>query len=315
MQAPAAAVASPTALFTVKTLSAQVLRVERPIGSSVGELKIALCTPPREGWWDPDAVKLICNGSVLKDEQSLEGVAEYLSVSADRFISALVKPDKRKSKIDVAKIDRLAAEGRALNPAATAMADSMMQTGMGADMLGPSAIAAAMQAVNTGACSMSAGASAAVAAADVDCHAKRTVEAVVSCASVSLKLTLGDRLLGKPLLAALIEPFLGAYNKKVVANGNATLTFDDLLCVDVDGVEVDAHELAGEVLQSDRVEVRLRTTGPAVSPPPSAPSSPPDARACEEANNAVAIRPDFQAQLSGGIAAPVTAPWPIRRSE
>lgn len=243
-------------VFTVKTLSLQVLRVELPTGSSVGQLKVALCTPPRDGWWDPDSVKLCCNGSTLKDEESLASVAEYLSDSADRFISALVKPDKKKPKIDAAKIDRLAAEARALNPAAAAMADTMQ--GMSADMLGPSALAAAMQAVSVGACSMSAGASAAVAAADVDFQAKRKVVAFVSCASVSMKLTLGDRLLGKSLLAALIEPFLSAYNKKV-GDQTAALTFDGVLCVEVDGVEVDVHELAGEVMQSDSVRVLLRT--------------------------------------------------------
>ena len=247
---------SPTQTFTVKTLSAQLLRVELPARSSVAQLKVALCTPPREGWWDPDAVKLFCDGSALKDEVSLEGVAKYLNDDFDnRFISAVVKPDKqqRKKRIDVEKIDKLAEEARAINPAAAAMADNMQ--GMGPEMLGPGALAAAMQAVSNGTCSLSAGASAAVAAADADIHAKRTVVAFVSCASVSLKLTLGDRLLGKPLLAALVEPFLGAYNKKVAG----ALTFDDLLCVEVDGVEVDAHELAGEVMRTDSVKVLLRT--------------------------------------------------------
>jgi hypothetical protein len=242
--------------FTVKTLSSQVLRVELPSSSAVSSLKLALCTPPRDGWWDPDAVRLCCNGSMLQDEESLEGVAKYLNKSDDRFISALVKPDKKQRKVDAAKIERLAAEARAVNPAAAAMADSMQ--GMSADMLGPSTLAAAMQAASVGACSMSAGASAAVAAADVDLHAKREVVAFVTCASVSLKLTLGDRLLGKPLRAALIEPFLGAYNKKVGDRGGG-LTFDDLLCVEVDGVEVDAHELAGEAMQSDTVAVLLKT--------------------------------------------------------
>ena len=70
--------------------------------------------------------------------------------------------------------------------------------------------------------------------------------------------TLGDRLLGKPLRAALIEPFLGAYNKKVGDRGGG-ITCDDLLCVEVDGIEVDAHELAGEAMQSDSVAVLLKT--------------------------------------------------------
>ena len=58
-------------------------------------------------------------------------------------------------------------------------------------------------------------------------------------------------------LAALIEPFLGAYNKKL-GDHEAKLTFDNLLCVEVDGVEVDAHELSGELMQSDTAKVVLR---------------------------------------------------------
>ena len=249
--------------FTVKTLTSEVLRVELAQSATAGELKVALCTPPRDGWWDTDRIKLCCNGRTLADGDSLIEVAQYLNANSERYIVAMVRAEKS-GKVDPAKIDRLFQEAKAANPSMAAMGEMFGGGGQGgpfgaggagADFFGPQAFAAAMQAVN-GSVQRSAGAE---ATANIDVFAKRTVVALVKCASVELKLTLGDRLLGKPLVKALIEPFLGAYNKKMGANGGSSLTVGELLSVEVDGDEVvDLQELAGVVLVNEAPKVRLR---------------------------------------------------------
>ena len=80
----------------------------------------------------------------------------------------------------------------------------------------------------------------------------------------TLKITLTPKFLAKPLLAALIKPFIGAVNKKL---GTAT-KLEDVERVSVDGTEVDLTTgVAGDVLPCElhHVEILLKPTAVDVS--------------------------------------------------
>ena len=79
------------------------------------------------------------------------------------------------------------------------------------------------------------------------------VVVVVQCLSVKLKLTLTDPLLQKSLRDAVVEPFLGAYNKRAAV----PLTAQELLRVEVNGVACDPSTRAGELLTADAPTVVL----------------------------------------------------------
>ena len=69
---------------------------------------------------------------------------------------------------------------------------------------------------------------------------------IVSCNAVKLKLTLTEKQLERSLLAAVVEPFLGAYNKRAPT----PLATDRLEGVAIDGVDVDPSRTASELLPS-----------------------------------------------------------------
>ena len=64
----------------------------------------------------------------------------------------------------------------------------------------------------------------------------RKVVCETKCAAVTLKITLTSKFLAKPLVDALLNPFLGAFNKK--NKDAAPLAAADLVGVQVDGVTV-----------------------------------------------------------------------------
>lgn len=76
---------------------------------------------------------------------------------------------------------------------------------------------------------------------------------------IALKITLTPKFLARPLNIALIEPFLGAVNKRASAPASP-LFLQDVDSVTVDGVSVDANEVAGTLLPRDahRVELTLK---------------------------------------------------------
>ena len=76
---------------------------------------------------------------------------------------------------------------------------------------------------------------------------------LVQCLSVKLKLTLTDSLLQKSLRDAVVEPFLGAYNKRAAV----PLSTQELLRVEVDGAVCDPSTMAGKLLTVDAPTVVL----------------------------------------------------------
>ena len=72
------------------------------------------------------------------------------------------------------------------------------------------------------------------------------MKVIVSCNTIKLKLTLTEKQLERSLLAAVVEPFLGAYNKRAPT----PLASDQLKGVTIDGVDVDASLSAAEQLGS-----------------------------------------------------------------
>ena len=64
----------------------------------------------------------------------------------------------------------------------------------------------------------------------------------VRCGDVELKLTLTSKLLARPLRDALVEPFLKVHNKRAAT----PLTWDDLGCIRVDGLPLDAIDVVAE---------------------------------------------------------------------
>ena len=75
----------------------------------------------------------------------------------------------------------------------------------------------------------------------------------MQCLSVKLKLTLTDSLLQKSLRDAVVEPFLGAYNKRAAV----PLSTQELLRVEVDGAVCDPSTMAGKLLTVDAPTVVL----------------------------------------------------------
>lgn len=69
------------------------------------------------------------------------------------------------------------------------------------------------------------------------CQTVRKPVAVVTCGTTKLKLTITQKFLDRPFVAAVIEPFLGAYNKK--RPDETPLTFADLAGVRIDEKAVD----------------------------------------------------------------------------
>ena len=142
---------------------------------------------------------------------------------------------------------------------------------------------------------------------EVSCHRRHMPEPPTHTAvcqttlagqGTTLKITLTPKFLAKPLLAALIKPFIGAVNKKL---GTAT-KLEDVERVSVDGTEVDLTTgVAGDVLSRElhHVEILLKPTavdvsdssesGPAASAKsagssPGSSSSDPVERVCAAAN-------------------------------
>ena len=80
----------------------------------------------------------------------------------------------------------------------------------------------------------------------------------VRCLSITLRYTLSERLLQKSLMAAVVAPFLKAYNAKV----DDDLTLEDLVSISIDGRELttsQVHELlALDALPNDsnRLEIQ-----------------------------------------------------------
>ena len=84
----------------------------------------------------------------------------------------------------------------------------------------------------------------------------------VGCGGVTLKLTLSPKLLAKPFDVALVNPFLGAFNKKT----GGSLTAAELTAVEVDGRRVtNLNVLAGELLPSDAHTVTLHPPSPSTT--------------------------------------------------
>ena len=99
----------------------------------------------------------------------------------------------------------------------------------------------------------------------------RKVIAVVKCTTIELKLTLTAKVLAKPLEAAAITPFLGAYNKK--KPDEPPVTASALVCVTVDGVLVpDIQAIADGIIKGDSCKIELFPPGSAA---PAAPAPPP----------------------------------------
>ena len=91
----------------------------------------------------------------------------------------------------------------------------------------------------------------------------RQSQATVKCGKVALRLTLNEKLLGKPFAAAVLEPFLAAYVKKT----SIGLKADDLTSVTVDGAPVTWHAsaLAGDLLPGASHKVVLKPSEPSAS--------------------------------------------------
>jgi len=80
------------------------------------------------------------------------------------------------------------------------------------------------------------------------------VATLVKCNDISLKITLTDKHVTKSLVECLINPFLGAYNKKV----STPVTWEDVKCVQVDGFTLfDPHQPAKGLLKTDQPVVKL----------------------------------------------------------
>ena len=98
------------------------------------------------------------------------------------------------------------------------------------------------------------------AASDAAAPAPRKVVCRVKLNAVTLKLTLNSKLLAKPLTAAVLTPFLNAYNKKA----GTSICAADLDRVTVDGAVVahnDASASSGQLLPQDTHDVELFSAG------------------------------------------------------
>merc|ERR1740130_45386 len=69
----------------------------------------------------------------------------------------------------------------------------------------------------------------------------RTAVCTVDCNGITLKLTLKAKLLERPLRISLVEPFLGAFNKKRQKSepGARAVSASDLASIHIDGKEVE----------------------------------------------------------------------------
>ena len=104
--------------FAIKTLQQELVHVELGEEASVRELKVALCTPPRDGWRAAAQIKLVCNGKPLGDEESLVSTASYLREDAARFIVAIVR-STRPSAAPPPAVASPSAAAAAVRPAAS----------------------------------------------------------------------------------------------------------------------------------------------------------------------------------------------------
>lgn len=80
--------------FTIKTLQHEEVVVELEATNVVSMLKQAMCTPARDGWRSAETVKIVCNGKVLADTDSLSAAADYLNAAPHRFLVAIVRSGK-----------------------------------------------------------------------------------------------------------------------------------------------------------------------------------------------------------------------------
>ena len=113
----------------------------------------------------------------------------------------------------------------------------------------------------------------------------RKVVCRVALGAITLKLTLTPKVLAKPLGAAVLTPFLGAYNKKTP---DATVRVANLECIKIDGAVVahnddsiscgelllnDSHDIVLFLLSSSMQTIDISDDGgaPACQPPPAEP--------------------------------------------
>ena len=110
-------------------------------------------------------------------------------------------------------------------------------------------------------------------------EAPRKVIAHVTCGSVTLKLTLGSKVLAKSLKDGCLTPFLGVYNKKTNAE---PLTAEAVSRVEIDGTAVPCIEATGaSVLPKESHKIELffspspvPTPSPAPAPAPASAPAP-----------------------------------------
>ena len=100
--------------------------------------------------------------------------------------------------------------------------------------------------------------------ADAPAAAARSVVCNTSLGRITLKITLAQKFLDRPLEAALLKPFLGAYNKKMGNSPTSELRVSDVEQVTVDGAVVDPKATAGSVLPNATHTV---TISPSAAPP------------------------------------------------
>ena len=84
------------------------------------------------------------------------------------------------------------------------------------------------------------------------------MKALVECDGVKLRITLNERLMGKTLLDAVVQPYLNAFNQKT----GAQLSHRGLIAVEVDGRPVDcATTISASVLHGNEPRVLLVPSG------------------------------------------------------
>jgi tetratricopeptide (TPR) repeat protein len=137
------------------------------------------------------------------------------------------------------------------------------------------------------------------------------VVARVSCDGVELKLTLTPKFLEKTLAAALIGPFLGAFNKK--RPDKPPVTVEELRRVEVNGKSVAPDEIASKAFgDADSPQVVLH---PPWSNAPMGPKSVADAKPPPAPAPAPAPAPTGPTKVPNKAPAPAPAPEPAAAAE
>ena len=77
--------------FRMKTIKGETVSVDLPADATASELKASVVAA-RQDWAPASRLRIVSNGSVLADADSLTGAASFLSGGMDRFLVVVVKP-------------------------------------------------------------------------------------------------------------------------------------------------------------------------------------------------------------------------------